>query len=69
MDMGIHSLDLIDFLIGEIDAVSSFNNNYKKIFNVEDTTVINLKLKNVLSVWDHGVLFLQIKKTTLRFMD
>lgn len=46
MDMGIHSLDLIDFLIGEIDAVSSFNNNYKKIFNVEDTTVINLKLKN-----------------------
>lgn len=46
MDMGIHSLDLIDYLIGEIESANSFNNNFKKNFNVEDTTVINLKLKN-----------------------
>ena len=46
MDMGIHSIDLIDFLLGEIDKVYAFNQNYKRIYDVEDTTILNIRLKN-----------------------
>ena len=46
MDMGIHSLDLVDFLMGDIEIVNGLSHNNKKIYDVEDTTSINLKLKN-----------------------
>tara|TARA_Y200000002_G_scaffold317940_1_gene276736 strand:+ start:116 stop:1114 length:999 start_codon:yes stop_codon:yes gene_type:complete len=46
VDMGIHSIDLISFLIDEIQNVTGFNNNYKKIYDVEDSTIVNFKLKN-----------------------
>tara|TARA_B100000575_G_scaffold213285_1_gene174072 strand:+ start:1127 stop:2125 length:999 start_codon:yes stop_codon:yes gene_type:complete len=46
MDMGIHSIDLVDFLLGKINSVYAFNQNYKKIYDVEDTTVLNIKLYN-----------------------
>ena len=44
-DMGVHSIDLIDFFLGEIKIVSSFKKNYKKLYGVEDTLVVNFKLK------------------------
>jgi len=46
MDMGIHSLDLVEFLIDEIKSVTGFNSNIKRIYDVEETSIINLQLKN-----------------------
>ena len=46
MDMGIHSIDLVSFLMGEIKNVYGLNHNNKKIYDVEDSTIINLKLNN-----------------------
>ena len=46
MDMGIHSIDLISFLLNEIKNVSGYNNNNKKIYDVEDGTIVNFKLKD-----------------------
>ena len=45
-DMGIHSIDLIEYLISEISEIKTFNNNFKKLYDVDDTTIVNFKLKN-----------------------
>lgn len=46
VDMGIHCIDLIEFLMGEIKNIGSFNSNIKKIYDVEESSVVNFKLKN-----------------------
>lgn len=45
-DMGIHIIDMIDYLLGDICEVNAFNSNLMKFYNVEDTSVVNFKLKN-----------------------
>ena len=46
VDMGIHSIDLINFFMNDIKYVSGYTNNNKKIYNVEDSTIVNFKLRN-----------------------
>jgi len=46
LDMGIHSIDLIEYFIDEISEIQKFNNNFKKLYDVDDTTIVNFKLKN-----------------------
>ena len=46
MDMGIHAIDLVYFLLGSIKKVTSLNKSQMKFFNVEDITLVNFELKN-----------------------
>lgn len=45
-DMGAHSIDLINFMIGEIKSVSAFKKNQMNFYNVEDINIVNFELKN-----------------------
>ena len=46
LDMGAHAIDMISFLMGDIKKVQSLKKNYLKLYNVEDTLVTNIELKN-----------------------
>lgn len=46
VDMGVHALDLIEFIIGEIKNFDVFKSNNMNFYKVEDVCVINFKLKN-----------------------
>lgn len=46
LDMGTHYLDIINYLMGEIENIQSYKENFLDIYDVEETISINLKLKN-----------------------
>jgi predicted dehydrogenase len=46
MDMAIHTVDILRYLFGEVEAVSSFNGTETHGYDVEDSGVILLKFKN-----------------------
>ncbi len=46
VDMGVHALDLIEFMIGEIESINILKSNNMKLYKVEDVCVTNFKLKN-----------------------
>ena len=46
IDMGTHSIDMIDFLLGEIVDIQSYPRNFANLYDVEDTVLINFELKN-----------------------
>ena len=46
IDMGTHSIDMVDFLIGEIKDINSYPRNFANLYDVEDTVLINFELKN-----------------------
>jgi predicted dehydrogenase len=46
MDMAIHSVDILRFLLGEVEAVSSFNGTRTHGYPVEDSGVILLGFRN-----------------------
>ena len=46
LDMGIHMIDMIDYLLGEIKTVKSINKNYLNYYNVDDTVSAQFELKN-----------------------
>ena len=45
-DMGVHAIDLIEFMIGKVKKVSSYKTNKMKFYNVEDVCVLNFELDN-----------------------
>ncbi len=45
VDMGVHSTDIIDFLIGPLQVISSNKKNLLKLYNVEDTLSVHLKIR------------------------
>ena len=45
-DMGTHYLDMINFLLGRIKYISSYYDNFEKLYDVEDTLSLNIKLEN-----------------------
>jgi len=46
MDMAIHSVDILRYMFGEVETVSSFNGTQAHGYLVEDSGVILLKFKN-----------------------
>tara|TARA_B100001057_G_scaffold470953_1_gene532790 strand:+ start:1972 stop:2964 length:993 start_codon:yes stop_codon:yes gene_type:complete len=46
VDMGVHAIDLVEFMIGKIKKISSFKTNKMNLYKVEDICVINFELKN-----------------------
>ena len=46
VDMGVHAIDLVEFMIGKIKKVSTHKINHMNLYNVEDLCIINFKLKN-----------------------
>jgi predicted dehydrogenase len=46
MDMAIHTVDILRYLFGEVEAVSSFNGTETHGYDVEDSGVILLKFEN-----------------------
>ena len=46
VDMGAHAIDIIPFLLGDINKVYSIKKNYAKYYDVEDTIITNIELKN-----------------------
>ena len=46
VDMGVHALDLIEFMIGEIEDINILKSNKMKLYRVEDVCITNFKLKN-----------------------
>ena len=44
--MGAHAIDIIPFLLGDINKVYSIKKNYAKYYDVEDTIITNIELKN-----------------------
>jgi predicted dehydrogenase len=46
MDMAIHTVDILRYLFGEVEAVSSFNATETHAYTVEDSGVILLRFKN-----------------------
>ncbi len=46
MDMAIHSVDILRYMFGEVESVSSFNGTQIHRYPVEDSGVILLKFKN-----------------------
>jgi len=45
-DMAPHMLDILDFLLGEIDVVKGFTNNLGHLYSVEDTASAIFKFKS-----------------------
>ena len=43
--MGTHYLDTINYLMGEIENIHSYKENFLDLYDVEDTISINVKLK------------------------
>jgi len=48
LDMGAHAIDMIIYLLGDIRQMHSLKRNYLKLYNVEDTLITNIELKNNL---------------------
>ena len=46
IDMGVHALDMTRFLLGNISKIDIESSNLKKIYDVEETLISNIKLKN-----------------------
>ena len=46
VDMGVHAMDLVEFMIGEIKDIKVFKSNNMNLYRVEDMCVINFELKN-----------------------
>jgi predicted dehydrogenase len=46
VDMGVHAMDLVEFMIGKIESINSIKTNKMKLYGVEDICIINFKLKN-----------------------
>ncbi|MDB3938910.1 Gfo/Idh/MocA family oxidoreductase [Candidatus Pelagibacter sp.] len=46
VDMGVHALDLIEFMMGEIENINVLKSNNMKLYKVEDMCITNFKLKN-----------------------
>jgi len=46
VDMGVHAIDLVEFMLGSIKKVSSFKNNKMNLYKVEDLCIINFELSN-----------------------
>jgi len=46
VDMGTHTVDMIDYLLGAIKDVKTYKSNQQGLYKVEDTMVINFLLKN-----------------------
>lgn len=42
----IHEIDVMRYLIGEVDSIHSFTSNYNRGFPVEDSGVVNVRFKN-----------------------
>lgn len=54
LDMGPHVIDIISHFIGDIDEVHFYQNNKLNLYDVEENTVLNIKLKNKIigqSIW------------------
>ena len=48
-DMGAHSIDLINFMIGKIKFINSFKTNQMRFYKVEDINIVNFQTdKNIL---------------------
>ena len=41
VDMGTHTVDMIDYLLGAIKDVKTYKSNQQGLYKVEDTMVIN----------------------------
>ena len=46
IDMGAHAIDMITYLMGDIKKIQIMKKNYLKFYNVEDTLITNIELKN-----------------------
>ena len=46
MDVGVHAIDLLRFLVGDIEEVSALVSNVVFDYNVEDAATLLLKFKN-----------------------
>ena len=46
LDMGIHMIDMIDYLLGEIKSVTPIKKNFLNYYKVEDTASLQFKLRN-----------------------
>lgn len=46
VDMGVHALDMIEYILGEIKDLNVIKSNNMKLYKVEDVCIINFKLKN-----------------------
>ncbi len=46
VDMGVHAMDLVEFMIGEIVDLNIIKSNNMKLYAVEDICIMNFKLKN-----------------------
>lgn len=46
VDMGVHALDMIEYILGEIEDLNAIKSNNMKLYKVEDVCIINFKLKN-----------------------
>jgi len=46
VDMGVHAIDLIEYMIGEIKNISSYKKNLANLYKVEDMCIVNFELKN-----------------------
>jgi predicted dehydrogenase len=46
VDMGVHALDLIEFMLGEIESINILKSNNMNLYKVEDVCITNFKLKN-----------------------
>lgn len=52
LDMGIHTLDIFDFLFGAIDSVHGFATNHAGLYEVEDT--VTASWRHASGVLGHG---------------
>ena len=46
MDLGIHTIDLLRFLLGEVQAVTGFADNVIQDYPVDDSSIVLLKFKS-----------------------
>lgn len=51
LDMGIHTIDILDYILGEITEVKSVVSNQAKLYDVEDIVTATWKFKNGV----HGI--------------
>lgn len=51
LDMGIHTIDILDYIIGEIEDVKSIVSNQGNLYDVEDMVSVTWKFKNGV----HGI--------------
>ncbi|MGL6169121.1 MAG: Gfo/Idh/MocA family protein [Fusobacteriaceae bacterium] len=46
LDMGIHTMDILDYILGEITEIKSFAENQANLYDVEDIVTATWKFKN-----------------------